>query len=108
MGEHEMAAMLGSRQVKGRGAVGSRTDEPGPYLPRGHVTSGGYLTKRLVVTDTAIAFQLVLRTCARFHQAILGIGGTLCIWCTAMDMFGPKMLLPLEVSSECETPRTAP
>lgn len=40
MGEHEVAAMLGSRRVKGRGAVGSRSDEPGPYLPRSQVTSG--------------------------------------------------------------------
>lgn len=40
MGIHEMEAMLGARRVKGRGAVGSRAEEPGPYLPRSYVTPG--------------------------------------------------------------------
>ncbi len=33
MGEEEMLTMLSRRRVKGRGAVGPRVDEPGPYLP---------------------------------------------------------------------------
>lgn len=31
--EDELAAMLSRGRVRGRGAVGSRADEPGPYLP---------------------------------------------------------------------------
>lgn len=33
MGEVEMLNMLSKRRVKGRGAIGPRVDEPGPYLP---------------------------------------------------------------------------
>lgn len=33
MGEVEMLSILSKRRVKGRGAIGPRVDEPGPYLP---------------------------------------------------------------------------
>lgn len=35
LGELEVLDLLARRRVKGRGAVGSRADEPGPFLPPG-------------------------------------------------------------------------
>ena len=34
-GELEVLDLLARRRVKGRGAIGSRADEPGPFLPPG-------------------------------------------------------------------------
>lgn len=35
LGELEVLDLLARRRVKGRGAIGSRADEPGPFLPPG-------------------------------------------------------------------------
>lgn len=33
LGELEVLDLLARKRVKGRGAIGSRADEPGPFLP---------------------------------------------------------------------------
>ena len=47
--EAELDALLSKRRVRGRGAVGSRADEPGPYLP---------------VPDTGVALQKCTEGCS--------------------------------------------